>query len=112
MGMGSSVGSALALTESGRGLARQYLEANQYSGRAPVPAEQYADIVRRQRQQDGWLTKEALAKAFRGMVLTESILSQMGPAVSAGKSLLLYGKPGDGKTFLIEQLANLDTAPI
>jgi hypothetical protein len=112
MGMGSSVGSALALTESGRGLARQYLESNQYSGAVPVPAEQYAEIVRRQRQQDGWLTKEGLARAFRGMVLTESILSQMGPAVSAGKSLLLYGKPGDGKTYLIEQLVNLDTAPI
>jgi len=112
MGMGSSVGSALALTESGRGLARQYLESNQYSGPAPVPAGQYAEIVRQQRQPDGWLTKEGLARAFRGMVLTESILSQMGPAVSAGKSLLLYGKPGDGKTYLIEQLVNLDTAPI
>ena len=111
MGMGN-VGSVFALTESGRELARQYLESNQYSGPAPVPAEQYADIVRRQRQRDGWLTKEELAKAFRGMVLTESILTQVGPAVSAGNSLLLYGKPGDGKTYLIESLANLDTAPI
>src|SRR6185312_15432274 len=34
------------------------------------------------------------------------------PAVSSANSLLLYGKPGDGKTFLIESLANLDTAPI
>ena len=111
MGMGN-VGSALALTESGRGLARQYLESNQYSGPAPVPAEQYEEIVRKQRQRDGWLTQEGLTKAFRGMVLTESILSQIGPAVSAGKSLLLYGKPGDGKTYLIESLVNLDTAPI
>ena len=111
MGMGG-VGSVFALTETGRDLARQYLESNQYSGPAPVPAEQYADLVRRQRQCDGWLAKEDLAKAFRGMVLTESILTQMGPAVSAGNSLLLYGKPGDGKTFLIEQLVKLDTAPI
>ena len=111
MGMGS-VGSVFALTETGRDLARQYLESNQYSGPAPVPAEQYSEIVRQQRQRDGWLTKESLAKAFRGMVLTESILTQIGPAVSAGNSLLLYGKPGDGKTYLIESLANLDTAPI
>ncbi len=111
MGMGN-VGSGLALTESGRQLARQYLETNQYSGPAPVPVAQYSETVRQQRQCDGWLTKEGLTQAFRGMVLTESILAQMGPAVSAGKSLLLYGKPGDGKTYLIESLANLDTAPI
>lgn len=111
MGMGN-VGSCLALTESGRELARQYLDNNQYSGPAPVPASQYVEIVRKQRPRDGWLTKEGLAKALGGMVLTESILSQIGPAVSAGNSLLLYGKPGDGKTFLIESLTNLDTAPI
>src|SRR5215472_6447430 len=46
------------------------------------------------------------------MVLTERILSQVGPAVSSASSLLLYGKPGDGKTFLIEALGNLETAPI
>ena len=111
MGMGN-VGATLALTESGRELARQYLETAQYNGPAPVPAAQYAELVRKQRQRDGWLTKEGLASAFRGMVLTESILSQIGPAISAGNSLLLYGKPGDGKTFLIESLVKLDTAPI
>src|SRR4051812_3710431 len=111
LGMGS-VGSMFALTESGRARAREHLESNQYSGPAPVPIDQYLDIVRQQRPREGWLTKEALAKAFKGMVLTERILSQIGPAVSSATSLLLYGKPGDGKTFLIESLANLDTAPI
>src|ERR1022692_3839448 len=111
LGMGN-VGSVLALTEAGRARAREHLETNQYNGPAPVPLEQYAEWVRRQKPREGWLTKEALAKALRGMVVTERLLSQVGPAISSANSLLLYGKPGDGKTFLIESLADLDTAPI
>ncbi len=108
----SSVGSLFALTEAGRARAREHLEANQYAGPAPVPLSQYSDRVRLQRPAEGWLTRENLIPAFRGMVLTQQILSQIGPAVSASSSLLLYGKPGDGKTFLIESLQNLATAPI
>src|SRR5690242_2624714 len=63
MGMGS-VGSLFALSEAGRGRAREHLDANQYAGVAPVPAEQYAEVVHRQRHQDGWLTKEALGLAL------------------------------------------------
>src|SRR5581483_12297689 len=47
-----------------------------------------------------------------GMVVTERLVSQVGPAVSASNSLLIYGKPGDGKTFLIESLANLESSLI
>src|SRR5690349_19218921 len=59
MGMGN-VGAVLALTEAGRARAREYLEANQYAGVAPVPISQYSEVVRRQKHRDGWLTKEAL----------------------------------------------------
>lgn len=111
LGVGN-VASLFALTESGRARAREHLETNQYSGPAPVPLHQYVNMVRQQRPREGWLTKEALAKAFKGMVLTEGILRRIGPAISSASSLLLHGKPGDGKTFLIESLSNLDTAPI
>ena len=111
LGVGN-VASLFALTEAGRARAREHLESNQYSGPAPVPLHQYANMVRLQRPREGWLTKEALAKAFKGMVLTESILRQIGPAISAACSLLLHGKPGNGKTFLTESLSNLDTDPI
>jgi hypothetical protein len=111
LGMGR-ISALMALTESGRSRAREYLEANQYAGPAPVPMEQYAEMVRVQRPRDGWLTKEALRQSFSGMVITERLLSQVGPAVSAANSLLLYGKPGDGKTFLIEQLNNLEGSPV
>jgi len=111
LGVGS-VGAVFALTETGRDRAREYLEANQYAGPAPVPLDQYCEIVRQQKPREGWLTREALRRAFKGMVLTEHVLNQVGPAVSSGASLLIYGKPGDGKTFLVEQLRNLESMAI
>jgi hypothetical protein len=111
LGMGH-VAALMTLTESGRARAREYLESNQYAGPAPVPLAQYAEIVRQQRPRDGWLTKEALRKAFSGMVMTERTLSQVGPAVSSANSLLIYGKPGDGKTYLVESLNNIEGNPV
>src|SRR5580658_5336181 len=111
LGMGR-IASLLTLTESGRSRAREHLDANQYAGPAPVPLAQYADMVHQQRPRDGWLTKEALREAFGNMVITERLLSQIGPAVSSANSLLLYGKPGDGETFLVEQLNNLESSPV
>ncbi|HEY2016775.1 MAG TPA: hypothetical protein VGH38_24895, partial [Bryobacteraceae bacterium] len=57
LGMGN-IGAVLALTEAGRARAREHLEANQYSGPAPVPLEQYSEVVRKQRPREGWLTKD------------------------------------------------------
>src|ERR1022692_2922156 len=111
LGMGS-VGAVMGLTEAGRALTREMLEAGQYAGAAPVPLSQYTEQVRRQRPSEGWLTKAALTNALSGMVITEQVLSQVGPAISAGKSMLVYGKPGDGKTYLIESLNNLEGAPV
>ena len=107
IGMGN-VGALLTLSEAGRGRTREYLEANTYSGPAPIPLGQYTELVKKQRPKAGWLTKEALRQAFRGMVITEHMLSQVGPAVSAGSTMLIYGKPGDGKTYLMTTLNNLD----
>ena len=111
LGMGN-VTSLFALTESGRNRARLYLESNQYAGAAPVPLDQYAEVVRTQRPKPGWLTPQNLAQAYSRMVLSERILSQLGPAISSGSSFLIYGKPGDGKTYLAEALADLDPQPV
>ena len=107
LGLGNST-SLFALAEAGRNLGREYLEKNQYSGPAPVPLYQYTYFVRRQRRPEGWLTPEALQATYRRMVVTPRILAQIGPAVSSGNSFLIYGQPGNGKTFLAEALANVD----
>jgi DNA-binding MarR family transcriptional regulator len=111
LGMGSST-SVLSLTEAGREHTREFLEKNQYVGPAPVPLYQYTLVVRSQRREPGWLTRETLAHAYRRMVVTPGILSQIGPAVSSGNSFLIHGQPGNGKTYLAEALANLDDSCI
>lgn len=106
------ISAVYTLTENGRKYAREYLEANQYAGQAPVPLDQYVEGVAAQRQKADWLNMEMLERAFQHMVLTPEYLRQIGPAVNAGKSLLLYGQPGNGKTYLAESLFALDDEEI
>jgi predicted ATPase with chaperone activity len=111
LGIGNSSG-VFTLTESGRNLAREFLENNQYAGPAPVPLYQYTEVVKRQKLRDNWLSPDLLIKAFKHLVVEPDILAQIGPAVNASKSFLIYGQPGNGKTALAESLFRVDTEPI
>lgn len=106
------VSATLSLTEAGRRVGRDYLEGNQYVGPAPVPLAQYEKAVELQKLPNNWLSFERLAKAYSHLVISDRILNQIGPAVSSGKSFLIYGQPGNGKTYLAESLANIETSPI
>src|SRR6266404_5692811 len=111
LGMGNMSGVFL-LTEAGRNLAREYLENNQYTGPAPVPLYQYTEMVRQQKLKANWLSPELLREAFRHLVVEADVLAQIGPAVNASKSFLIYGQPGNGKTALAESLFRVESEPI
>ena len=106
LGMGNSTVAVRADGDRPRP-ARECMESNQYTGPRPFRCIN-TQMVRRQRRADGWLTPEALQQAYRRMVVTPRILAQIGPAVSSGNSFLIYGQPGNGKTFLAEALMNVD----
>jgi hypothetical protein len=111
VGMGNVTG-YFSLTELGRGHARQYLEMSQYVGPAPVTLDDYSRIVRGQRREKGWLTRQALEQAYSRMVISDEILDQIGPAVASGNSFLIYGQPGNGKTYLAEAMEEVDSSYI
>jgi predicted ATPase with chaperone activity len=95
------------LTDRGRLMAREALERSAYTGKAPVPIAAYSDAVNAQSIRDAPVTQEQLQAAFAGMVLSDDLLIQLGPAVNSGRSLLLFGAPGDGKTTIAERIASL-----
>jgi hypothetical protein len=106
------ISALLSLTEIGRRAARDYLEMNRYAGPAPVPMSQYIEGVQAQRMPLHWLTPERLTKAYAHMVVKPEVLDQLGPAVNSGRSFLVYGQPGNGKTYFAEAVFRISTSNI
>jgi predicted ATPase with chaperone activity len=95
------------LTSAGRKRATEELDLSRYVGPAPVPFEQFCRWVELQALDDVRISEAELREALDGIVLPESMLELLGPAINSGRSLFLYGGPGNGKTLLSERLARV-----
>lgn len=95
------------LTSVGRERAMQELVANRYVGPAPVPLPQYVEWVERQSMSNVLIDRGRLEEALDGLVLADELLELVGPAVNSGKSMFLYGEPGNGKTRIAQAVADM-----
>jgi hypothetical protein len=86
------------LTDSGKARALDALSQSEYFGAMPVPMAVYAEQVQRQSIRNIQLTREQLTSAMGHLILPPELLSHLGPAVSSGRSILMYGPPGNGKS--------------
>lgn len=95
------------LTELGRLRAEDFLQKCRYTGPAPVSLQAYVNLVHQQSVIDMHVTRERIFRAFRGVVIKESILKQFGAAMNSGRAIFVYGPAGSGKTYISERLVGL-----
>ncbi|SDE48675.1 ATPase [Limimaricola pyoseonensis] len=86
------------LTDAGKARALDGLAQSEYFGAMPVPLEVYREQVARQSIRNAAMTRDRLTAAMGHLVLPPALIDQLGPAVGAGRSILMYGPPGNGKS--------------
>jgi len=89
-----------AITQRGREFARRLLEVSGYVGPAPVSLEQYTAMLDWQMAQFPTVTGEQVNNALASLVLTPEAMQVAQLAAASGRSLFLFGPPGNGKTTL------------
>ena len=90
------------LTDGGKARALDALSQSEYYGPMPVPLEDYKAQVKRQSIRDVKLTRDMLERSMGHLILPKGLIDQLGPAVGSGRSVLMYGPPGNGKSSIAE----------
>lgn len=93
-----------ALTGLGHERAESALSQSRYVGPAPVPLDDYCDVVRQGAKGRRQLGRVALRNAFSSLSIAPEVVDEIGPATAAGRSLFIFGAPGNGKTTLAEAI--------
>lgn len=95
------------LTPRGNQAAADALLKTMYAGPCPVPLDDWIESVKAQTVKNVVVTRKNIREAFQGLVIDESILNQVGPAVNSASSVMLFGYPGNGKTTIAERITHL-----
>jgi len=93
-----------ALSGIGRVEAEKALAYSGYLGVAPVPLSQYSDICLAQTSRNTLVVREQLLQKFSQLMLSDELISALGPALNSTKPILIYGAPGVGKSYLCRHL--------
>ena len=98
----------LTLSQAGRKLAQDRYAISQYVGAVPVSLTAYQQAVRKQTQRQK-VGRDRLREVFHDLVLEDSMLDQLGPAIVSNSQIFLYGPTGNGKTSIAERLVRVYT---
>jgi predicted ATPase with chaperone activity len=100
LGQAGPFGYRYTISQRGRERAGRLLEVSGYVGPAPVSLESYTAMLEWQLARAPEVSPEQVAAALSELVLPGEAEQLAGLAISSGRSLFLFGPPGNGKTSL------------
>lgn len=95
------------ISEQGKNRAAELLDLCRYVGPAPVSLQDYRIMLGIQTIKSAIVSEESVKKAFSHLVLHDTVLKRLGPAISSGKAIFIYGPAGNGKTAIAETISKL-----
>ena len=95
------------ITGQGKIRGTELLDICRYAGPAPVTLEEYRKLVELQTVKNIVVIESSVNKAFSHLIVGEGILKMLGPAISSGRAIFIYGPPGNGKTTIAETIGRI-----
>jgi predicted ATPase with chaperone activity len=95
------------ITNKGANRAREQIDRSTYAEAAPVTWDAYLMAIRAQGTRRLRVNQQMMRRALAHLVLEERVFQKVGPAVNSGRSIFLYGPPGNGKTTIAESVGRM-----
>jgi predicted ATPase with chaperone activity len=93
------------LTQKGSHLAEEALERSRYAGVVPVTLEEYTEMASWQALRKTPPTREMLERSFAPFVLRPDVKDNLSRIFFSGRTVLIFGESGNGKTAIVESYA-------
>ncbi|HJV64128.1 MAG TPA: ATPase [Geomonas sp.] len=92
------------LTEAGRRKGQEILDLCRYAGPAPVSLKAYRQRVQSQTVKGAIGGEDIVKDALAHLVLNDTVVRRLGPAMISGQAVFIYGPSGNGKTSIAEAI--------
>jgi hypothetical protein len=96
-----------ALTRKGTEWAAGAVSRNEYIGPAPVPLTAYCAQILTQLIAAELIDEDVLHRGFADLEVSKEFILRIGPAINSGRSILLYGPAGNGKSSVAARIGKL-----
>jgi non-structural protein NS1 len=96
-----------SLSTQGQAATAEAMRQTIYLGPAPVSLAAFQQQVLKQRITNEVLDAETLRSGLEDLVVPEHYIRKLLPAINAGRTVLLFGPPGYGKTSIATRIASL-----